>query len=106
MPAVIYQPYVFQHKTKLYEPWALPCEVSYKPFLVSLVVYKYLWKAYVLAPASIETLGATAVITMIILTSDVTSAGFFFHSIRCQELCSVPSREKRDPTSQISQNST
>ena len=79
MPAVIYQPYVFQHKTKLYEPWALPCEVSYKPFLVSLVVYKYLWKAYVLAPASIETLGATAVITMIILTSDVTSAGFFFN---------------------------
>ena len=56
---------------------------------------------------SIEKLGATAVITMIILTSDVTSAGFFFQSIRCQKLCSVPSEEKtKDPTSPISQNST
>ena len=37
----------------------------------------YLWKALGTAPVSIETLGAMAVITMIILTSDVTSAGFF-----------------------------
>jgi hypothetical protein len=32
-----------------------------------------------MASVSIETLGAIAVITMIILTSDVTSAGFFFN---------------------------
>lgn len=48
-----------------------------KPFLVRLVEYKYLWKASVMAPVSIETLEAMAVITMIILTSDVTSTGFF-----------------------------
>ena len=34
LPAVIYQPYLFQHKTKLYEPWALHCEISLiSPFL-------------------------------------------------------------------------
>lgn len=34
LPAVIYQPYVFKHKTKLYEPWALHCEGSLiSPFL-------------------------------------------------------------------------
>ena len=40
----------------------------------------YLWKALGTTPVSIETLGAIVVITMIILTSDVTSAGlcFFF----------------------------
>ena len=37
----------------------------------------FLWKASVTAPVSIEKLGAIAVITMI-LTSDVTSAGFLF----------------------------
>lgn len=39
----------------------------------------------------LETLGAMAAITMIILTSDVTSAGIFFFlaSKRCQGLCSV-----------------
>ena len=45
----------------------------------------YLWKALGMAPISIETLGAMAVITMIILTSDVTSAGllfFFFWHLR------------------------
>ena len=40
----------------------------------------YLWKALGTTPVSIETLEAIVVITMIILTSDVTSAGlcFFF----------------------------
>ena len=43
----------------------------------------YLWKVSDTAPVSIETLGAMAVITMIILTSDVTSSAgwwwlFFF----------------------------
>jgi len=61
----------------------------------------YLWKASDTAPVSIETLGAMAVITMIILTSDVTSAGFFFFffffflaSKRCQRLCSVLTDKK------------
>ena len=59
--------------------------------------YKYLWKATVTEPVSIETLGTMAVITMIILTSDVTSAGFFFQSITYQKLCSVPSGGKKRP---------
>ena len=50
-----------------------------------------------MASVSIETFGATAVISMIILTSDVTSAGFFFQYIRCQKLCSVPSGGKKRP---------
>ena len=34
LPAVIYQPQVYQHNMKLYEPWALHCEVSLiNPFL-------------------------------------------------------------------------
>lgn len=41
----------------------------------------YLWKALGTALVSIETLGAMAVITMIILTSDATSAGFLFFSL-------------------------
>ena len=28
LPAVIYQPQVYQHNMKLYEPWALHCEMS------------------------------------------------------------------------------
>ena len=70
----------------------------------------YLWKALGMAPISIETLGAMAVITTIILTSDVTSAGlvfffFFFASKRYHGLCSVLIKNKKDPTSPISQTS-
>ena len=69
----------------------------------------YLWKVLGMAPVSIETLGAMAVITMIILTSDVTSAGllffFFLASKRCHGLCSVLIKNKKDPTSPISQTS-
>jgi len=58
----------------------------------------YLWKALRTAPVSIETLGAMAVITTIILTSDVTSAGLLFFcflaSKRCQGLCSVLTDKK------------
>ena len=66
----------------------------------------YLWKALGTTPVSIETLGAMAVITMIILTSDVTSpAGwwwlfflfvcfFVLASKRCQGLCSVLTDKK------------
>ena len=60
----------------------------------------YLWKALGTTPVSIETLGAIVVITMIILTSDVTSAGlwflffFFLASKRCQGLCSVLTDKK------------
>ena len=64
--------------------WALGSPLwskSDKPFLVRLVEYRYLWKASVTVPVSIETLGTIAVITMIILTSDATSAGFLFFSL-------------------------
>jgi hypothetical protein len=58
----------------------------------------YLQKASVMVLDSTDTLGAMAVITMIILTSDVTSAGLLFFcfmaSKRCQGLCSVLTDKK------------
>ena len=72
-----------------------------KPFLGRLVECKYLWKASVTAPVSTETLGATAVITMIILTSDVTSAGFFFNlsDVRNYAVFQVGKKKTQPPKS-------
>ena len=46
----------------------------------------YFWKASGTTPISIETLGAMAAITMIILTSDVTSAGIFFFFLHLRDV--------------------
>ena len=68
----------------------------------------YLSKASVTEPVSIEKLGAIPVITMI-LTSDVTSAGFlfFFCIYQMSETMQRSNwkKKKNNPTSPISQNS-